>query len=185
MSPRASFFALLVPCLVTVCAAAACGDESGGGGDGGGGGDDTKTTSEATTTDATTDASSSDASSSSGGVDPCEGLAPVSFTNDVAPIFVQRCATTGCHVGTLADGGLDLSDGNAHGDAVNVATKSCGGDRTRVIPSDPSESYLHDKIHGVDLCGTSKKMPPSGKPQLTDEQKQVITAWICGGALDD
>jgi hypothetical protein len=68
---------------------------------------------------------------------------------------------------------------------VNHATKSCGGDRIRVIPGDPAQSYLWDKIQNTDLCGTSGKMPPASKPQLTEEQKAIITAWICGGAVQD
>lgn len=163
--------------------AAACGDD---GGSGGSGGSSTKAeTTGGETTTSTTDSTTGASTTTGMMADPCDGAGTVSFATDVIPILAQKCATTGCHVGSLPDGGLALDSGNAHGATVGTPTKSCGGDRVRVIAGDPGESYLWDKIHGTDLCGTSKKMPPATKPQLTDAEKQTITSWICGGALND
>lgn len=165
-----------------VLAPAACGDA---GGSGGGGGedvdDDTSSSDDGSASETTAE------TTSSGMIFPeCEAVTqPVSFANDVVPIFQTRCATAGCHTGSLPDGGMNLGADTAHEATVNHATKSCSGDRIRVIPGDPAESYLWDKIQNTDLCGTSGKMPPSGKPQLTAEQKAIITAWICGGAALD
>lgn len=182
MNRGSSFFPVAV--LSFVALAAACVDESGSGGGGEGGSGTKAETTGGETTTSTTD-STTEASTSTGMVDPCEGAETVSFANDVSPIFAQKCATTGCHTGALPDGGLDLDALDAHEETVGTATQGCSGDRVRVIAGDPAESYLWDKINGTDLCGTSKKMPPATKPQLTDEEKRTITSWICGGALND
>ncbi len=83
----------------------------------------------------------------------------------------------------MAKAGLDLSVGNSFAALVGKTTTQCSGARTRVIPSDPNESYLLDKVLGVDLCGTSKRMPPSISLSTTDIQ--TISDWICGGALEN
>ncbi len=178
------FFPLLAPCLLVASFVAACGDEEGSGG--AGGSDDGDTTASTGGTDASTSAETTGGSTSTGTSAACEGVtATVSFSADIQPILTAKCATTGCHVGTSPDGGMNLSEASAYTATVNKETKGCGGDRIRIIPSNPDESYLWDKIHGMDLCGTSGKMPPSTKPQLTDDEKAAITAWICGGALED
>ncbi|NUO48699.1 MAG: hypothetical protein HOV80_07575 [Polyangiaceae bacterium] len=161
----------------------ACGDA---GGSGGAGGDDEDEDTSSTTDDGSTSETTGETTSTGMILPECEAVTQtVSFTNDVAPIFQTKCATSGCHTGSLPDGGMNLGADNAYEATVNHATKSCSGDRVRIIPGDPAESYLWDKIQNTDLCGTSGKMPPSGKPQLTAEQKTVITAWICGGAVQD
>lgn len=117
------------------------------------------------------------------GVCTC-AMATVPFA-DVQAILTQRCATAGCHVGATAKEGLDLSAGNAYAGLVNVATKQCGADRMRVLPGKPDESYVIDKVMGVDLCGgiSSKRMPPS--IALSTKDIQTISDWICGGALEN
>jgi hypothetical protein len=120
-----------------------------------------------------------------GGGSACSsGLPTVSFAADVQPIFTQSCAKTNCHKGTAPDVGLDLSAGKSHADIVGVATAECSGDRVRVIAGDPQQSYLFDKVVGVDLCGNSSRMPINS-PKLSDAHLAVLEAWICGGALDD
>lgn len=115
------------------------------------------------------------------GVCTC-GTTAVPFA-DVQAILTARCAVAGCHIGATAKEGLNLSAGNAYAELVNVATKQCGGARTLVIPNNPNESYLVDKVRGVDLCGTSKRMPPS--ISLSTADIQTISDWICGGALEN
>jgi hypothetical protein len=120
-----------------------------------------------------------------GGSAACVGDLPVvSFAADVQPIFTQSCAKTNCHKGTQPDAGLDLSAGKAYAEIVGVATAECSGDRTRVIPGDPDESYLFDKVLGVDLCNKSSQMPINS-PKLSEAKLAVLHAWICAGALDD
>ncbi|MFO0550613.1 MAG: PE-PGRS family protein [Polyangiaceae bacterium] len=128
---------------------------------------------------------SSDSSSSSGVVDPCAGLPVVSFATDVQPILTTSCAKANCHSGVMPDAGLDLTVGHSHAELVGVATAQCGGQRTRVVASDPSGSYLVDKIMGQELCGNSVRMPPSPSASLSQEKKDIILGWVCRGAVDD
>jgi len=120
-----------------------------------------------------------------GGHAACAGGLPVvSFAADVQPIFTQSCAKTNCHKGSKPDAGLDLSAGKAYAEVVGVATAECSGDRSRVIPGDPEESYLFDKVLGVDLCNKSSRMPINSA-KLSEAKLAVLHAWICAGALDD
>ncbi|MEJ7732895.1 MAG: hypothetical protein WKG00_27330 [Polyangiaceae bacterium] len=120
-----------------------------------------------------------------GGAAACASDLPVvSFAADIQPIFTQSCALTNCHRGSQPDVGLDLSDGKAHAEIFGVATAECSGARTRVIPGDPDESYLLDKVLGVDLCNKSSRMPINS-PKLSEAKLAVLHAWICAGALDD
>lgn len=125
----------------------------------------------------------------SGGGEPevlCRpGLPTVSFATDVQPILTTSCAKANCHAGTNPDAGLDLREGAAYAELVNTSSTQCFGERTRVTPGDPEESYLFDKIRNKDLCGNSKRMPYPPTAMLPDEQRTLIEAWICAGALED
>jgi hypothetical protein len=113
------------------------------------------------------------------GVCTC-GSSSVAFA-DVQAILTQSCATSNCHSGGLPKAGMDLTDGNAHGNLVNMGSGQCNDGRMRVLPGDPSESYIIDKVMGVDLCGTGKRMPPL--ISLSEDKIKTIADWICGGAL--
>lgn len=107
------------------------------------------------------------------------GSASVSFAADVQPIFTASCATVGCHRGAAPQAGLNLSAGQAYQDIVGVAASQCNDGRMLVLPGEPSESYLIDKILGVDLCFGTKM------PKMTDlpsAQVEIISSWICAGA---
>ncbi len=113
------------------------------------------------------------------GVCTC-GMTQVAFA-DVQGILTAKCATAGCHTGgAIAKAGLDMSAGKSYMEMVSVATSQCGGARTLVIPGKPDESYLMDKLLGVDLCGVSKRMPPAAALPMGDIQ--TISDWICAGA---
>ena len=52
----------------------------------------------------------------------------------------------------------------------------------RVTPGDPSASYLIDKLLGSNLCiGTRMPKPPS--PALAPADIDLVSSWICHGAL--
>jgi len=98
----------------------------------------------------------------------------------VQPIFTASCTAAGCHSGALPKENLDLTAGKAWGQLVNIKTNECSGSRIRVVPKDPSTSYLVDKLLGVDLCFGSQ-MPKLGQT-LPNAQLQTISNWICEGA---
>lgn len=190
-------FALFASLLV-----AACGDDgstSGGGGSAssasGDGGDLSGQTSTPSSSGSNTGASSgatstsgesvaSSSASTGGGAIACSGADP-SFSADVQPILTASCALNNCHRGSNPDKDLDLSAGAAWAALVGVETVECGGDKTRVIASDPAMSYLVHKIRGEELCETSRRMPPPNRDPLSDEHIQIIVDWVCSGAADD
>lgn len=110
------------------------------------------------------------------------GSASVSFASAVQPIFTASCATAGCHKGVMPQQGLDLSAGKAYANLVNVAANECNDGRKLVLPGQPSQSYLMDKMMNVDLC-SGTKMPKLGS--VSNAELQTVADWICGGALNN
>lgn len=114
---------------------------------------------------------------------PAADAAPaISFSSDVIPIFATRCsAAPQCHDSTTAVQGLDLTAPNAFKDIVNVPSTECQN-RLIVAPGDPASSYLIDKLHGTNLC-SGVRMPRGSA--LTDQQINIISAWISAGAKNN
>ena len=56
----------------------------------------------------------------------------------------------------------------------------------RIEPGDPDNSYLVHKIQGTQASvgGTGERMP-LGRPALTQEQIDIIRAWIADGAMNN
>ncbi|MDC3962278.1 hypothetical protein [Polyangium jinanense] len=113
-----------------------------------------------------------------GGTCTC-GSGSVSFANDVQPLFTANCASAGCHKGVNAQEGLDLSAGKAYAELVDVAASQCNDGRKLVLPGDPAQSYLIDKMMNVELC-SGTKMPKLGL--LPSPQVTTVANWICAGA---
>ena len=116
-----------------------------------------------------------------GGICTCAG-GTVSFSAAVQPILTASCAAAGCHSGALPKAGLRLSAGNAYQALVGVTAGQCNDGRKRVLPGDPSQSYLVDKLLGVDLCFGTRMPKLTALPATSIE---TIAGWICGGALDN
>ncbi len=74
---------------------------------------------------------------------------------------------------------MNLSSGQAYANIVNVTAHECADGRKRVLPGQPSKSYLVDKLMGVDLC-SGTFMPKAG--MIPAAQVQTISNWICAGA---
>jgi hypothetical protein len=100
----------------------------------------------------------------------------------VQPIFTASCASNGCHKGMNAQQNLDLTVGKSYQALVNVTAQQCNDGRKRVLPGQPSESYLIDKIMDVDICGGTQMPKLNALPAA---QIETITNWICGGAPDN
>jgi len=190
--------AWILPVLTGFTLLAACDGSSttsgntGGGGAGGetstttdGGGGSTTTDTGMTTTDPGTTTTDTGTTTTTMATDLCEtaGSAPVSFANDVQPIFSQSCGSaSSCHLNNNASpsAGLSLKAGEAYAELVGVdAAQACNGQK-RVSPGSAADSYLVNKITATDLCPNTKKMPPS--MTLPDATKQKIIDWICQGA---
>jgi len=102
-------------------------------------------------------------------------------------IFIPNCATTaGCHgAGAASDLDLSLPIEDLEAQLVGVASAVCP-DQIRVVPGDPSASFLFAKLHDSPECG--EKMPIDGT--LSGYELECIEQWIedvqvecetCGG----
>lgn len=116
---------------------------------------------------------------------PTPDLTPTfsSIQRDIfsAPDATGRPACTGCHtsVGRAASGGLVLTGDQAYDQLINfVSIRKPGA--VRVIPGDPNNSYIIQKIEGQSgIVGA--RMPLNG-PYLSDGQILIIKRWIETGA---
>ena len=97
---------------------------------------------------------------------------PISFSNQIQPIFNNQCVS--CH-GSY--GGLSLAAGTSYSHLVNVQAQSSCTSQKRVLPSDAANSVLYNKVSGT-TCGN--QMPPGGTLNANDIA--VIQDWINQGA---
>ena len=116
----------------------------------------------------------------------CERAGPIesgpvatTFSSIQQNVFSVSCALSGCHLGASAPFGLDLSEGNAYGNIVNVASQEVPS-LTRVKPLDPDNSYLVRKIEGAP--GIVGERMPRGRAALSQEKIDAIREWIDAGA---
>ena len=109
---------------------------------------------------------------------------PPTLSGDVQPILTANC-TTGCHGGATPILGQNLSEGQTTASTVNVASIELPS-MDRIEPGDPDNSYLVHKIQGTQASvgGTGERMPLS-RDALTEEQIDIIRAWIADGARDN
>lgn len=110
------------------------------------------------------------------------GDSKVTFSVVVEPLLVDNCALGGCHAPPQIQIGLDLRAGFAYDSLVGVASSQCG-DRSLVEPGDPGESYLLDKLRGVDLCDGDAM--PLNATSLSKSEITAISTWICQGAANE
>ena len=93
-----------------------------------------------------------------------------------------RAACTGCHtnVGRTPAAGLNLADATTYAAIVNRPSLAKPG-ALFVIPGDPANSYLVQKIEGAPGI-VGQRMPRTSGPFLTDNQIFIIRRWIELGA---
>jgi hypothetical protein len=112
---------------------------------------------------------------------PTPNLEPTftSFLNEIVQSGTNQ-ACINCHVqGGPAGGLLILRPEVAYGNLVNAPSRQKPG-AVLVIPGDPENSYLIQKLEGRDIV--QLRMPRNGPPYLTDGQIRVIRTWIQRGA---
>ena len=96
-----------------------------------------------------------------------------------------RAACTECHtdIGRTPSGGQNLRHDVAYANLVNVPVRGKPG-AIRVIPGDPDNSYIIQKIEGMPGI-VGERMPRTGGPYLTPGQILIIKRWIALGAKND
>ncbi len=102
---------------------------------------------------------------------------PLTFQSVYDDILSVQCSP--CHT-QRALGGLAMPNADAAFSALvgaSAATDDCAG-RKRVVPGQPQNSVLFQKLSGVNLCGP--EMPPFGP--LSSSDLSFIQRWIAAGA---
>ncbi|MDZ4784311.1 MAG: PSD1 and planctomycete cytochrome C domain-containing protein [Planctomycetia bacterium] len=99
--------------------------------------------------------------------------APLDFNRDVKPILAENCFV--CH-------GPDEGSRKAklRLDRAAAAMSETESGAQAIVPGDPSASEV---IARIDAADDDSRMPPiDSRKVLTDEQKQILRAWIEQGA---
>ena len=97
-----------------------------------------------------------------------------------------RAGCINCHTnagGRNPSSGLNLATGASYSALVNRASIAKPG-AVLVIPGDPDNSYLVQKIEGSPGI-VGMRMPRTGGPYLTPGQITVIRRWIAEGAKNN
>jgi hypothetical protein len=113
----------------------------------------------------------------------------VSLATNVQPIYDRSCALSGCHIGAVPAGSLDLSRGRSYDDTVGVP--AIGSNLLLVKAGSPDDSYLVRKIEGgPDIAGELMPQGCPGNPLngavcLSADDIAAIRTWITQCALDN
>ena len=99
--------------------------------------------------------------------------APVSFTNQIEPLFRQNCF--GCHQGAKQLGAYVMTD-------FSSLVKGGETGEPAIVPGKPDESYLIDQITPID--GRAEMPKPPSKP-ISEVEVALIRRWIAEGATND
>ena len=102
------------------------------------------------------------------------------FSEIQASVFTPTCATSTCHAGATPGGGVNLDAANSYTMLVGIQSSQDAG-FMRVLPGNPDNSYLIQKLEGTASGGVP--MPPSGS--LPQADIDTIRQWITAGAIDD
>src|SRR5262249_22993871 len=90
------------------------------------------------------------------------------------------CSVSTCH-GTSRSGELELLPDVAYDQLVGVPATNAAAGGVRVVPGEPSASFLVRKLRGTLAAGEGSRMPLVGAP-LGDGEIALGEAWIAGGA---
>ena len=93
----------------------------------------------------------------------------VYFQNEILPILVSNCATSGCHDNVTAKKGVVLT---SYATIINTA---------EINTANPSES----KLYSVMVKSGDDRMPPSPASPLSSSQTASVLKWIEQGALNN
>lgn len=106
----------------------------------------------------------------------------VSFSQDILPLFMDRCAI--CHQAEDRHGYLVVDTDNTLAGMVNVPSYSVPA-LMRVKPGEPEQSYLWLKLTGkhYEVGGNGWRMPYMSR--LSEPQLQAVYDWIDQGAKDN
>lgn len=99
-------------------------------------------------------------------------------------IFDQSCVSGACHDSVTRAGNLSLTAGESYDQLVDIEPDNSaarGAGLLRVLPDSVEGSYLVNKVTG-DLLGGEGAQMPIGAPPISNDQIELIVAWIDAGA---
>ena len=114
-------------------------------------------------------------------IDQVEEPTPVSFSQEIQPIFGDSCALPTCHMGPINAGGMNLTQEQSYSAIVNVPS-SQRPSVLRIKPFEPNNSYLIHKIKGENINGFRM---PQDLPPLSVEVIALFENWVKQGALNN
>lgn len=128
---------------------------------------------------------------SSSGTDPEPTPTPTptvspTLSNIQTLVFSPSCTAAACHDASLG-GDLDLTSGMSYAELVDVPafqTNAAGRGKVLVIPGDPDNSFLVQKLDGTLELDEGEVMPRQTSG-LSSSRIELIRQWILAGALDN
>jgi len=122
-----------------------------------------------------------------GGAIPVEALPAQTFTAISQGILTPRCATSACHSGNPPSNNVPVSlDADLAWQQLVGVPSSEAPSLNLVEPGHPETSYLVSKLRGSQgTDGGSGVQMPLGAGALSEDEIQVIEAWITNGAPND
>ena len=116
-----------------------------------------------------------------------ENEIPATLTNIQQEVFTPSCSQSACH-GASAGGDLDLtSAATSYSELVNVGafqTNAAARGKILVIPGDPDNSFLIQKLDGT-LESDEGEVMPRATSGLSRAKIDLVRQWISDGALND
>jgi hypothetical protein len=100
-------------------------------------------------------------------IDPAQA---VIFQDIIFPVLKDKCGT--CHEANTQKGGLSLND--------SLSIFAGGKSGNALVAGDLVKSLLIARLHLP--LSDKKHMPVANKPQLTDEELNLLEAWVKAGA---
>lgn len=114
---------------------------------------------------------------------PEDSTFTATFPSIQEEIFNKTCATADCHGSpTFPAGNLDLTEGYAYNNLVNVASISGPGGMPRVDPGAAENSWL---IKRLEADGAPIMPPQNAGDPLRQNIIDSIKVWINNGALQN
>ena len=95
-------------------------------------------------------------------------------------VFTPHCALSGCHAGSGAPFGLDLTSVTSSAASLDGVASAEKPAMLRIAPGDAANSYLYWKVSAnPNIAGDP--MPLTGGP-LSNSDLSLLASWIDGGA---
>lgn len=102
------------------------------------------------------------------------------FSKIQQQVFTPVCAVSGCHSGSAPRANMDLSEGKAYANLVNI-TSARNSNFKRVEPGNSGNSFIIKMLKNTGE--NTVQMPPTGP--LASRIIDSIAVWIDNGALNN